>query len=107
MRYVNIPTSTYLGPSDNQVAKFLKLRRDNPKDKIFVHCYFGDDRTGVMIATYRIAEQHWTANQAYDEMRFFHFHTYLILMGHYVKSFPFNFTISPAFRDLRASTPAT
>lgn len=103
MRYLPIPTSAYLGPSDNQVAKFLQLRRDNPKDKIFVHCYFGDDRTGVMIAAYRMAEQHWTPDQAYNEMRFFHFHTYLILMGHYVKSFPFNFAIDPAFSALRAT----
>jgi protein tyrosine phosphatase (PTP) superfamily phosphohydrolase (DUF442 family) len=106
MRYVPIPTSAYLGPSDNQVAKFLQLRRDNPKEKIFVHCYFGDDRTGVMIAAYRIAEQHWTADQAYNEMRFFHFHTYLLLMGHYVKSFPFNFAIDPAFSSLRNSSAA-
>ena len=107
MRYVSIPTSAYLGPSDNQVARFLQLRRDNPNDRIFVHCYFGDDRTGVMIATYRMAEQHWTADQAYNEMRFFHFHTYLILMGHYVKAFPFNFAISPAFSAVRTPNPAS
>jgi tyrosine-protein phosphatase SIW14 len=107
MRYVSIPTSAYLGPSDNQVTQFLQLRRDTSQQKMFVHCYFGDDRTGVMIAAYRMAEQHWTANQAYNEMRFFHFHTYLILMGHYVKAFPLNFAISPAFSAIRAPNPAS
>jgi tyrosine-protein phosphatase SIW14 len=107
MRYVGLPTSAFFGPTDNEVATFLKLIRDNPKQKIFVHCYFGDDRTGVMIAAYRMAEQHWTADQAYNEMRFFHFHTYLILMGHYVKDFPATFAISPAFMAIRDPNPAS
>jgi tyrosine-protein phosphatase SIW14 len=106
MRYVSIPTSSFFGPSDTDVATFLKLIRDNPKQKIFVHCYYGDDRTGVMIASYRMVEQHWTADQAYNEMRFFHFHTYLVLMGHYVKEFPANFAVSPAFSSIRARDPA-
>jgi hypothetical protein len=68
------PRTVFFPPSDNQVATFLKLFRDNPGRKIFVHCYFGDDRTGVMVASYRMAEQHWTTDQAYNEMRAFHFH---------------------------------
>ena len=101
MRYVSLATSAFFGPSDAEVASFLILIRDNPQRKIFVHCYFGDDRTGVMIAAYRMAEQHWTADQAYNEMRSFHFHSYLVLMGHYVKAFPTNFAVSPAFMAIR------
>jgi protein-tyrosine phosphatase len=71
MRYVEIPTSAFLGPTDFQVATFLRLLPAHPNDKIFVHCYFGDDRTGVMIATYRMADEHWTSEQAYNEMRAF------------------------------------
>jgi hypothetical protein len=48
-----------------------------------------------------MAEQHWTANQAYNEMRVFHFHLHLIFMGHYVKSFPADFAVGPAFTPLR------
>jgi tyrosine-protein phosphatase SIW14 len=106
MQYVSIATSAFLGPRDYEVATFLKLIRDNPQQKIFVHCYFGDDRTGVMVAAYRMAEEHWTADQAYNEMCFFHFHTYLVLMGHYVKSFPANFAVNPAFTVIRESGPA-
>jgi protein tyrosine phosphatase (PTP) superfamily phosphohydrolase (DUF442 family) len=107
MRYVSLPTSAYLGPTDHQVATFLQLLRDNPKEKIFVHCYFGDDRTGVMVASYRMAEEHWSADQAYNEMRFFHFHTYLILMAHYVKRFPGDFARGSEFASMRAAGPAS
>jgi tyrosine-protein phosphatase SIW14 len=105
LQHVAIPSSGFFGPSDDQVATFLKLVRDNPRKKVFVHCYFGDDRTGVMVAAYRIAEQHWTADQAYNEMRFFHFHNRLIFMGHYVKYFPANFSLSPAFAAFRDPRP--
>jgi protein tyrosine phosphatase (PTP) superfamily phosphohydrolase (DUF442 family) len=101
MHYVEIPTSAFLGPTQSQVAAFPQLLRDNQKQKVFVHCYFGDDRTGVMVATYRIAADHWTSDEAYNEMRAYHFHKYLLLMGHFVKYFPAEFALSPVFAALR------
>jgi protein tyrosine phosphatase (PTP) superfamily phosphohydrolase (DUF442 family) len=101
MRYVEIPTSAFLGPTQIQVATFLQLQHDNEKQKIFVHCYFGDDRTGTMVATYRIAMDHWTSDEAYNEMRAYHFHKHLIVMGHFVKVFPALFDLSPVFARLR------
>ncbi|MGC1907727.1 MAG: tyrosine-protein phosphatase [Candidatus Acidiferrum sp.] len=101
MRYVEIPTSAFLGPTDFQVATFLRLLPAHPNDKIFVHCYFGDDRTGVMIATYRMADEHWTSEQAYNEMRAFHFHKHLLPMGHHVKIFPADYALNPVFSSLR------
>jgi tyrosine-protein phosphatase SIW14 len=101
MRYVEIPTSAFFGPSENQVAKFLQLLHDNPDKKVFVHCYFGDDRTGVMVASYRIAVDHWTSDEAYNEMRAYHFHKHLIFMGHFVKFFPAEYALSPNFATLR------
>jgi len=106
MRYVEIPTSAIFGPSQSQVAEFLQLLRDNEKQRVFVHCYFGDDRTGVMVATYRIAVDHWTSDEAYNEMRAYHFHKDLILMGHFVKVFPGIFDLSPVFATLRQETEA-
>jgi len=104
MRYVKISTSAFFGPTESQVATFLQLLRDNEQQKVFVHCYFGDDRTGVMVATYRIAMDHWTSDEAYNEMRAYHFHKHLILMGHFVKLFPAEFALSPVFATLRQET---
>ncbi len=105
MRYVSMPSSVIYGPTDEQVAQFLKLVRENPQTKIFVHCNLGADRTGVMVAAYRIAQQQWTPDQAYNEMRTFHFHTFLISMGHYVKYFPRRFSENSAFAALRSTPP--
>jgi protein-tyrosine phosphatase len=106
MRYVEIPTSAFFGPTETQVATFLQLLHGNPNQKVFVHCYFGDDRTGTMVAAYRIAMDHWTSDEAYNEMRAYHFHKRLILMGHFVKFFPAEFALSPVFATLRQETGA-
>jgi len=106
MRYVEIPTNAFFGPTEAKVATFLQLLHDNPNEKVFVHCYFGDDRTGVMVATYRIAIDHWTSDEAYNEMRAYHFHKHLILMGHFAKFFPGVFALSPIFATLREETGA-
>jgi protein tyrosine phosphatase (PTP) superfamily phosphohydrolase (DUF442 family) len=72
MLYVTIPWHCAY-PKDRQVAEFLKVGRANADKKIFVHCRLGVDRTGLMIASYRIAEQGWTAARAHREMTAFGF----------------------------------
>ena len=67
MRYVALPWRCF-SPHDEHFAQFLTLLRENPGKKIFVHCRVGDDRTGMDIAAYRMAEQGWTAEEAKKEM---------------------------------------
>ena len=72
MRYVAIPWHCPF-PKDETFARFLILLRQNPGKKVFVHCRLGDDRTGMMVAAYRMAEQNWTAAEAKKEMEAFGF----------------------------------
>ena len=58
-------------PKDKVFARFLLLLRQNPNKKVFVHCRLGDDRTGMMIAAYRMAVDNWTAEEAWTEMMHF------------------------------------
>ena len=89
IKYVAIPWSGHQKPSDSQIVEFLDLVRANPQTKIFVHCQRGADRTGTMIAAYRIAVQHETAAQAVSEMYRFHYnHFWLPQLERYVESMP-------------------
>jgi tyrosine-protein phosphatase SIW14 len=107
MHFVNIPVGGMGVPSDAQVAQFLKLFRDKPNDKVFVHCYYGADRTGVMVAAYRIAQQNWTADRAVSEMNSFGFHSkWHRGMRAYVRKFPNDFASQSAFAELRVATAA-
>jgi len=88
MRYVSIPWHC-LFPKDRTFAKFLAVLRDNPKKKIFVHCRYGDDRTGMMVAAYRMAVEDWSAEAAWKEMQQFGFnHTVCFPLHPYEKAFP-------------------
>jgi tyrosine-protein phosphatase SIW14 len=104
MRFIDIPVLGWSAPSNAQVAEFLGLFKDDPRQKVFVHCYYGEDRSGVMVAAYRIAQQNWTADQAVAEMYSFGFHYHLYPgMKSYVQEFPAKFAADPIFAPLRAS----
>ena len=104
MQYVALPWHCWF-PKDEIFAQFLTLLRKNPGKKIFVHCRLGDDRTAMMIASYRMAQEGWSAERAEKEMEKFGFsfaHRRLICPGlsSYEEKFPQRFKTSPAFRHL-------
>lgn len=102
MRYVGMPVSGQAGPDDEQIAAFLTLLRENAGRKIFVHCKYGADRTGVMVAAYRMSVEGWTVKQALQEMRDYHFHRiWLPAMRRTVREFPERYESSPVYRTLR------
>jgi|SRR5271165_2959764 len=74
IRFISIPVGGFFTPSSAQLAEFFHLLREAPPQTVFVHCEFGDDRTGAFIAAYRIAFDHWSADQALAEMDAFGFH---------------------------------
>lgn len=76
IHFVSIPLGGFSTPTDAQLAEFFALLRQTPTPKIFIHCQFGADRTGVFIAAYRIAFQHWSSADALAEMHRFGFHSH-------------------------------
>jgi protein tyrosine phosphatase (PTP) superfamily phosphohydrolase (DUF442 family) len=109
MQYVSIPWHCAY-PKDRQVAEFLSVLRANPDKKIFVHCRLGVDRTGLMIASYRMAEQGWTAARAHREMAAFGFDAFHNMicpgLGSYAAGFPTRFEKDAAFEPLRSGQPS-
>lgn len=104
MRYVSLPWYCPF-PKDKVFDRFVELIRENPGQKIFVHCRLGDDRTGMMIAAYRMAEDGWTAKQAMQEMHEFGYtpihHFMCPGLARYEHSFPHRLHNDPVFDNLR------
>jgi protein tyrosine phosphatase (PTP) superfamily phosphohydrolase (DUF442 family) len=98
MQYVSIPWRGWDEPNVSQVAQFLSLLRDNPGRRVFVHCARGAERTGVMVASYRISRDHWTPEQAVAEMRAFGFRSRFRHLRRFVERFPALLLQDPSLR---------
>lgn len=60
---INTWTITY-----DEVIEALKLIQNAPKPAL-IHCKHGSDRTGCVVATYRIAFMNWTKEEAIREFQ--------------------------------------
>ncbi len=67
MKYYSIPFHNNSAPTNEQIAEVLSLIDNQSNWPVFVHCRRGKDRTGTVIACYRIAHDHWTNQQALAE----------------------------------------
>jgi protein tyrosine/serine phosphatase len=67
LRYEQIRFNTW-HPENKDIVKFLRIATTPELQPVLVHCQHGSDRTGTMVALYRIAVQGWTKEAALDEM---------------------------------------
>jgi protein tyrosine phosphatase (PTP) superfamily phosphohydrolase (DUF442 family) len=102
IRFVNLPGSGWATPKDEEIVQFFKLTQEQPRRKIFIHCWLGGDRSGMFIAAYRIAFDGWTADQAIQEMRAFHYLEFWHPnMGRWVRAFPEQLAHAPELAPFR------
>jgi tyrosine-protein phosphatase SIW14 len=67
LRYFNVPLDRLGRPTDEEVDRVLGLIHSDANQTVFVHCHKGADRTGTVIAIYRIDHDGWTSKQAKEE----------------------------------------
>jgi protein tyrosine/serine phosphatase len=84
--YTNFPMTGTTAPNNDQVKQILALF-ESFSDPIFVHCQHGCDRTGTIVACYRIQHDHWTSEEALKEARRYGISSLEFLMKKYVTSF--------------------
>ena len=69
LRYFNVPLDVFDRPSDRDIERVLAIIAAPENQTVFVHCKRGSDRTGVVIACYRITHDRWTNEQAKSEAK--------------------------------------
>jgi len=85
MNYVNVPMKGVVAPTNEQIAKLLALL--DSSEPVFVHCKRGADRTGTVIACYRIAHDRWQHQLALQEAKSFGMGLVQVGLKHYIMAF--------------------
>ncbi|HEX5733916.1 MAG TPA: tyrosine-protein phosphatase [Blastocatellia bacterium] len=69
LTYFNIAMPGLSRPTHDQVARVMAILNDEQRWPVFIHCKRGSDRTGTIVALYRISNEEWTDNQAMTEAK--------------------------------------
>jgi protein tyrosine phosphatase (PTP) superfamily phosphohydrolase (DUF442 family) len=84
--YTNIPMKGFGRPTPEQVAQVLASIESLPSP-VFVHCKHGCDRTGTIIACYRIKHDLWTGKAALAEAKRYGISVFERGMRNYILAF--------------------
>lgn len=87
MKYLNIPLSSMGAPPAEKVEEILAVFINPSSGPVFIHCRRGADRTGTLVACYRIAHDGWANRKALQEAHSFGMHWFEFSMKNYVLSY--------------------
>lgn len=83
IKVITTPMSGFWKPKTKQVNQSLSILADRNNHPIFVHCQYGQDRTGLITGLFRVEYQGWDPEDAYNEMLDVGFHQSLIFLDLY------------------------
>jgi len=69
MKYVNVPMTGLTPPTQAEIAMILGILENGNEGAVFVHCKRGADRTGAVIASYRVDHDGWDNARALSEAK--------------------------------------
>jgi protein tyrosine/serine phosphatase len=87
LNYFNIPFKRFGRPNDSQMERVLSLIDARENGTVFVHCKKGEDRTGMVIAVYRISHDRWTDADAIQEAKRFGMGFWQLQMKDYISDY--------------------
>ena len=87
LQYFNFPFERRGRPQGKKMEQVLSIINDPANQPVFVHCQHGADRTGVVIAVYRITHDRWTGEQAKREAKRYGLKPWQFRMKDYILDF--------------------
>lgn len=103
--YFNIPMEGLSRPKDEQIERALAIINDAASQPVFVHCKRGADRTGTLIAIYRIMYDGWSSEDALREAKRYGMSWMEFGMKDYVRDYSRDHAREKVGRTSRRSNP--
>lgn len=88
MKSIEIPMNTFKDLSPEKVKRVIGFIRDPANQPVFVHCAHGQDRTGIVVAAYRMEANGWSREDAIAEMQVFGFNDIWHELMEFVRKYP-------------------
>ena len=94
MHFVSVPMKGMSAPTDEQLFSVLRILNDSKQWPVFVHCRRGADRTGTILACYRISHDNWNNQKALEEAKTYGISIFERAMRNFIERFKPSFTLS-------------
>jgi tyrosine-protein phosphatase SIW14 len=104
LKYVNVPMTGLMPPTEAETSRVLGILEDASAGPVFVHCKRGADRTGAVIAAYRIDHDGWENARALKEAMSRGMSVFQFPRQSYIRSFRPR-TVEAKAPDTNAATP--
>ncbi len=88
MRSVMLPMNTFRDVDVETVRRAVAIIADPANQPVYVHCAHGQDRTGVVVAVYRMDVDGWSEADAEAEMQAFGFNDIWTQLKSFVRRYP-------------------
>jgi protein tyrosine/serine phosphatase len=87
MQFMNLHLSNWFAARDEEIHGILEIIQDPENQPVFIHCKRGADRTGTVVAVYRMKYENWTARDANREAKRHGIGWWQVWMKDYIKGY--------------------
>lgn len=87
MASISIPIEMSRNGLQAKVEQVMSVMADPARQPVYVHCRHGQDRTGIVVAAYRMKYQGWQLTDAETEMQAFGFNDVWINFKKFIRQY--------------------
>ena len=87
LKFISLPLHNWFKPKHAEVKAVLAEVTNPENYPVFVHCKRGADRTGTIIAIYRMTQEGWSPERASEEAKKFGIGWWQVWMKDYIKDY--------------------
>ena len=87
LRFINLHLSNWFASNDEEIHAIIEIIRNPELQPVFIHCKRGADRTGTIVAVYRMMFDGWTDSQANREAKTHGIGWWQVWMKDYIKAY--------------------
>ncbi len=87
LQFIHLHLSNWFASKDEEIHAIIEVIRNPELQPVFIHCKRGADRTGTIIAVYRMKFENWTAAEANQEAKKHGIGWWQVWMKDYIKDY--------------------